>query len=89
MSVERKLEPPIAALNSFAAAAAHGSFSRAGADVGLTQSAVSRQIALLEDWLQTPLFDRKGRRVALNAEGRAYAEEVVPRSIASAAPRRA
>lgn len=74
----RKLLPPMGALNSFAAAARLGSFSRAGEEVGLTQSAVSRQLALLEDWLQTPLFTRAGRRVSLNAEGRAYAEEVGP-----------
>ena len=66
------------ALHSFVAAARHGNFSRAGAEVGLTQSAVSRQIALLEDWLQTPLFDRAGRRVRLNAAGRAYLEAVGP-----------
>jgi LysR family transcriptional regulator, glycine cleavage system transcriptional activator len=75
---ERRHLPPTGALASFAAAARHGSFSRAGEEVGLTQSAVSRQIALLEDWLQTPLFDRTGRRVALNADGRAYADEITP-----------
>jgi LysR family glycine cleavage system transcriptional activator len=74
----RRLLPPMGALNSFAAAARLGSFSRAGEEVGLTQSAVSRQIALLEDWLQSPLFTRTGRRVSLNAEGRAYAEDVGP-----------
>jgi DNA-binding transcriptional LysR family regulator len=74
----RRLLPPMGALNSFAAAARLGSFSRAAAEVGLTQSAVSRQVALLEDWLQAPLFDRAGRRVTLNAAGRAYAAEVAP-----------
>lgn len=78
MSESRRLLPPTSALNSFAAAARTGSFSRAGAEVGLTQSAISRQVALLEDWLQTPLFDRSGRRVALNADGRAYLEEIGP-----------
>lgn len=78
MSEIRRLLPPIGALNSFVAAARHGSLTRAGEEVGLTQSAVSRQLALLEDWLQTPLFDRIGRRVALNADGRAYAEAIGP-----------
>lgn len=72
----RRLLPPMGALNSFTAAAKLGSFSRAAERVGLTQSAVSRQVALLEDWVQTPLFDRAGRRVTLNADGLAYAEEV-------------
>ena len=66
------------ALHSFVAAARSGNFSRAGAEVGLTQSAVSRQIALLEDWLQAPLFHRSGRRVRLNAAGAAYLEAVGP-----------
>ena len=74
----RRFLPPMGALNSFAAAARLGSFSAAGAETGLTQSAVSRQIALLEDWLQRPLFDRAGRRVSLNADGRAYADEIAP-----------
>ncbi|MFD2500085.1 LysR family transcriptional regulator [Rhizorhabdus histidinilytica] len=58
--IARRLLPPMAALHSFAAAARHGHFSRAGAEVGLTQSAVSRQVALLEDWLGVRLFERKG-----------------------------
>ncbi len=62
------------ALNSFVAAARQASFSKAGSEVGLTQSAVSRQIALLEDWVETPPFDRVGRGVELNANGRAYAD---------------
>ncbi|WP_395943451.1 transcriptional regulator GcvA [Brevundimonas sp.] len=74
----RRLLPPMGALTCFEAAARLGSFSRAGDEVGLTQSAVSRQILLLEDWLQTPLFDRLGRRVRLNADGRAYADQVGP-----------
>ncbi|RJF85805.1 transcriptional regulator GcvA [Sphingomonas cavernae] len=74
----RRLLPPTSALHCFAAAARHGSFSRAGEEVGLTQSAVSRQIAHLEDWLQTLLFVRHGRRVTLSAEGRDYAEAIMP-----------
>lgn len=76
MNENRRFLPPMAALNSFVAAARHGSFSKAGEQVGLTQSAVSRQIAILEEWLQTSLFERRGRRVILNAAGAAYAEQV-------------
>jgi LysR family transcriptional regulator, glycine cleavage system transcriptional activator len=68
----------MAMLHSFAAAARHGSFTRAGAEVGLSQSAISRQIANLEAWLGLPLFDRLGRRIRLNAAGEAYARAVVP-----------
>jgi DNA-binding transcriptional LysR family regulator len=74
----RRLLPPIGALQSFLAAARHESFSRAADEVGLTQSAISRQIAVLEDWLQTELFDRVGRSVTLNPAGRGYAEAIAP-----------
>ncbi|WP_176590302.1 LysR substrate-binding domain-containing protein [Sphingobium sp. EM0848] len=76
MNETRRFLPPMAALNSFVAAARHGSFSRAGEQVGLTQSAVSRQVAILEDWLQSSLFERHGRRVVLNPTGEAYAEHI-------------
>ncbi|KQN09602.1 LysR family transcriptional regulator [Sphingobium sp. Leaf26] len=78
MSVSRKYLPPMQALIAFEAAVRHGGFSHAGEEIGLTQSAVSRQIAQLEDWLQTPLFDRIGRRVRLNEAGRAYADDLLP-----------
>jgi LysR family transcriptional regulator, glycine cleavage system transcriptional activator len=74
----RRLLPRMSALHCFAAAARHGNFSRAGDEVGLTQSAVSRQIALLEDWLQLQLFERRGRRVRLSAEGQVYADAIIP-----------
>src|SRR5436305_14845882 len=74
----RRLLPPMAALHCFAAAARHGNFSAAGKEVGLTQSAVSRQIAHLESWLQMTLFERRGRRVVLSAEGSDYAEAITP-----------
>ncbi|MDO7833551.1 LysR substrate-binding domain-containing protein [Sphingobium sp. HBC34] len=78
MNSIRKWLPPMSSLVAFEAAVRHGGFSRAGDQIGLTQSAVSRQIAGLEDWLQTPLFDRIGRRVRLNDAGRAYADDLLP-----------
>ncbi len=77
-NVTRRLMPPTAALHSFTVAARLGSFSAAGAALGLTQSAVSRQIALLEEWLQLRLFDRAGRGVMLTPDGRDYAEAIGP-----------
>jgi LysR family glycine cleavage system transcriptional activator len=60
---------PLKALHSFEAAARHESASRAAAELGVTQSAVSHQIRNLEDHLQLPLFHRQGGRLQLTAEG--------------------
>ncbi|MCP1470495.1 DNA-binding transcriptional LysR family regulator [Sphingobium sp. OAS761] len=74
----RRHLPSMTALASFEAAVRQGGFSRAGDAIGLTQSAVSRQIAMLEEAVGTPLFDRIGRRVRLNEAGRAYADALLP-----------
>lgn len=57
-------------LHSFEAAARHLSFTRAGAELFLTQSAVSRQIQQLEDSVGAPLFERRHRSLALTEAGR-------------------
>ena len=84
MNDSRKWLPPMATLTAFEAAVRHGGFSRAGEEIGLTQSAVSRQIAQLEDMLQTPLFDRIGRRVRLNNPS-IIASEAIHRNSSAAA----
>lgn len=58
-------------LRAFAAVASCGSFSRAAAQLHLTQPAVSKRIAVLESELETSLFDRLGRSIALTEAGRA------------------
>jgi len=45
-------------LRTFSAAAAAGSFTHAGEALGLSQSAVSRQVSALEQELKVPLFHR-------------------------------
>ncbi|WP_254696517.1 LysR substrate-binding domain-containing protein [Cobetia marina] len=50
--------PPLQCLRAFEAAARHGSFTQAGRELNLTQSAISRQIKRLEDDLGRPLFER-------------------------------
>ncbi len=61
--------PPLRALQVFEAAARLESFTRAAGELGLTQSAVSRQVATLEAWLGRPLFHRAGPQLRLSAEG--------------------
>ncbi|PMS15463.1 LysR family transcriptional regulator [Trinickia dabaoshanensis] len=57
-------------LKTFLAVVRHGTFARAGGQIGLTQSAVSAQIQRLEDELGFALFDRTGRSANLNAAGK-------------------
>lgn len=61
--------PPLSAVRAFEAAARHGSFTRAAAELGMTQAAVSYQIKLLEERLGLPLFQRRARRVVLTEAG--------------------
>ena len=58
-------------LSAFLAVATTGSFSRAAEQLHLTQPAVSKRIAMLEQQLNARLFDRIGRKVALTEAGRA------------------
>jgi LysR family transcriptional regulator, glycine cleavage system transcriptional activator len=61
--------PPLNAMRAFEAAARHGNFAAAAADLHVTHWAVGKQIKLLEDWLGVPLFERRARGVALTNEG--------------------
>ncbi len=68
--------PPLNALVVFDSAARLGSFSRAGHELGLTQSAVSRQIGKLEGFIGSKLFMRLPSGVQLTAIGESYAADV-------------
>lgn len=54
----------------FVAVVQQGSVTRAAAVIGLTQAAASMALADLERQLDTRLFDRIGKRLALNEDGR-------------------
>jgi LysR family glycine cleavage system transcriptional activator len=64
--------PSIGGLTAFVAAAQHGSFTRAGSELNLTQGAVSRQIHELESHLGIRLFERIRQRVVLTDAGKLY-----------------
>jgi len=70
--------PPLPALRAFEMAARLGSFTHAAARLGLSQSAVTRQIAQLEASIGAKLFHRGRRGVELTAEGAAYFHEIEP-----------
>ncbi|MDP2823889.1 MAG: LysR family transcriptional regulator [Sulfuritalea sp.] len=73
--------PPLEALRAFDAAARHLSFTRAAAELFVTQSAVSKEVAALESALAGPqsgvpggqgpirLFERRTRSLLLTREG--------------------
>ncbi len=68
--------PPLNAVRAFEAAARHVSFTKAAEELAVTHGAVSRQVALLEDWLGTTLFHRAASQLTLTADGRSFALEL-------------
>lgn len=61
--------PPLAAIRAFESAARHLSFTKAAAELGMTQAGVSYQIKLLEDRLGQALFLRRPRALELTQLG--------------------
>lgn len=61
--------PSLDLLRGFEAAARQLSFTRAAAELFLTQSAVSRQVQALEEHLGVPLFERRHREIRLTDAG--------------------
>ncbi|MCF1466632.1 LysR family transcriptional regulator [Agrobacterium vitis] len=67
---------PVNALRVFEAVARHNGFTRAAEELGMTQTAVSYQIKLLEDNLGTLLFLRTSRQISLTEAG----ERLLPKT---------
>lgn len=67
---------PLNSLRVFEAAARRMSFTKAGEELGLTQTAVSYQIKLLEDTIGEQLFLRRPRQVALTDAGAKLAPKI-------------
>ena len=59
-------------LSSFVKIVQMKSFSRAAEDLGYSQSALTVQIRLLEQELNTRLFDRVGKQIALTGQGQRF-----------------
>ncbi|MBI2719858.1 MAG: transcriptional regulator GcvA [Rhizobiales bacterium] len=70
--------PSLNALKAFEAAARHGSFSEAAAELFVSHAAVSRHIRDLEEWLGTKLFRRTGRGVEATDAGRRFGAKLTP-----------
>ena len=61
--------PPFAPLVAFDAVTRHGSFTRAAAELGVTQSAVSHQIRKLEDHFGVELLQRQNPGIEITPAG--------------------
>ena len=70
--------PPLNAARVFEAAARRLSFARAAEELGVTQSAVSKQTALLESYIGAQLFERSATGVALTLQGRELRHSISP-----------
>jgi len=68
--------PPLTAIRAFEATARHLSFTKAAAELGMTQAAVSYQIKLLEERVGASLFVRRPRQIAFSETGARLAPEV-------------
>jgi LysR family transcriptional regulator, glycine cleavage system transcriptional activator len=69
--------PPLQYLLGFEAAARLESFSKAAEELGLSASAISHEMRLLEERLGQPLFIRQGRAIRLTDAGRDYQRTVM------------
>jgi DNA-binding transcriptional LysR family regulator len=72
LSMARRI-PPLNPLHSFEAAARHGSFARAAAELSVTPAAISRQVKMLERYFGVDFFEREPGGVTLTPEARVYA----------------
>lgn len=70
--------PPLHALACFEAVARYMSIKKAATALNITSSAVSQQIAKLEDAVNVRLFIRNARSLALTQEGRIYLRAIRP-----------
>ncbi len=64
--------PPLKALRAFEAAARTCSFTRAAEELNVTQTAVSHQVKVLEDWIGFRLFRRLNNALVLTEKGELY-----------------
>lgn len=72
----RRINLPLNPLRSFAVASRHKTFTAAAQELGVSQVAISRQISILEDYLDVSLFERGVRSAKLTEVGRAFGMEI-------------
>ncbi len=72
----RRICPSLTGLQCFEAAARHSSFTRAAAELCVTQGAVSRQVSALEEQVGLELFKRLHHQLVLTDAGQSYLGKV-------------
>ncbi|MEP2639996.1 LysR substrate-binding domain-containing protein [Roseobacter sp.] len=72
----KRFLPPTSALRALESFERTGSVTETGRELGVSQSAVSRQLKVLEDYLQTSLFVREKKAIRLTPAAQDYCAEV-------------
>ncbi|KEP70800.1 LysR family transcriptional regulator [Thioclava dalianensis] len=72
----KRFLPPMTALRALESFERTGSVTQTGLELGVSQSAVSRQLRVLEDHLDTPLFTRDRKTIRLSLAARDYCTQV-------------
>ncbi|MEA9568969.1 LysR substrate-binding domain-containing protein [Polynucleobacter sp. AP-Nickl1-40-C4] len=70
--------PPLNAIKAFESAGRHNSFTKAADELCVSQGAISKQIAVLEEWLNTQLFLRTQSQLKLTEAGQELLATVTP-----------
>ncbi len=68
--------PPLNSIKAFDAVSRNGSISKAAAELSVSASAVSQQIATLEDWMGAPLLLRRANSSELTEGGHLFAKDL-------------
>src|SRR5215470_988214 len=68
--------PSLPSIHAFEAAARHGSFAKAAAELGTSAASVSYHVRQLERQVGVPLFARHAQKVTLTEQGAAVAPEL-------------
>ncbi len=76
MAADRGPSPSLPTLRALESAARLSSFSKAAAELGVTQGAVSRAIKAIEDWGGVRIFERTGHGLVLTEAGGRFAAQI-------------